>query len=150
MSRAGGKDIRARFKITGPQIVVPTNFHNALRKSSFKESLVEFFVESWNDDALASILGDKIVYITKAEHCFSFRREGGKVVRLLEIGLTNYFEVADHRMFFHINSIVTPANVVIRVRDSDVLIIALGIFDKLNINLNLWLQVYLVTTPWST
>ena len=79
LSRAGGKDIRARFKITGPQMVVPTNFHNALGNSSFKESLGEFFVESWNDDALASILGDKIVYITKAEHCFSFRREGGKV-----------------------------------------------------------------------
>ena len=64
-----------------------------------------------------------------------------KAIRLQKIGLTNYFEEADNRMFFRVNSIPTPADVVIRIRDSDLLIIALGIFDKLNANLNLWLEI---------
>ena len=54
--------------------------------------------------------------------------------------LTNQFEEADHRMFHHVKSISPPANVVIRACDSDLLIIALGIFDKLH-DLNLWLEV---------
>ena len=44
-------------------------------------------------------------------------------------------------MFHHINSIVTPANVVIRARDSDLLVNALGIFHNLPKDLNLWLEV---------
>ena len=51
-------------------------------------------------------------------------------------------------MFFHVNSIPTTANVVIR-DDSDVLVIALGIFDKLRNKLNLWLEIGLFITPWS-
>ena len=54
--------------------------------------------------------------------------------------LTNQFEEADHQMFHHVKFISPPANVVIRARDIDLLIIALGIFDKLH-DLNLWLEV---------
>ena len=55
--------------------------------------------------------------------------------------MNNYFEEADSRLLFHVNSIPVPANVVIRVRDCDVLVIALGVFEMLQATLNLWLEV---------
>ena len=55
--------------------------------------------------------------------------------------MINHFEEADHRMFIHANSVTTPANVVIRARDSDILVIALGVFHCLQNDLNLWLEV---------
>ena len=77
----------------------------------------------------------------KWEHCFSFRSIKGKTIQLQEDNLTNYFEEADNRMFFHVNSIPTPGNIVICVSSSDVLVITLGIFIKLRNNLNLWLEL---------
>ena len=47
----------------------------------------------------------------------------------------------DHRIFHHVNSIVTPANLVIRTRDSDLIVMALGIFHNLQNDLNLWLEI---------
>ena len=38
-------------------------------------------------------------------------------------------------------SVPAPANVVIRVRDSDVLVIALGVFHMMQADLNLWFEV---------
>ena len=102
---------------------------------------MDFFVESWYDDAFSPIFGEKVVFVTNREHCFSFQGIDGKTVRIQENYLTNYFEEADNRMFFHVNSIPTPSNVVIRVRDCDILIIALGIFDIFKEDLNLWLEI---------
>ena len=99
LCRAGEKDLRATFKITGPQIAIPPNFHNALRNGSFKESIVEFFIASWDNNDNALILGDKTVYATSKEFCFSFKCRDDKVIRLQEIGLTNYFDEADNMMF---------------------------------------------------
>ena len=126
-------------------MTVPTNFHSALRNSNFKESLVSFLVEYWKSDDVSHLYEDKTIYVTEGERCFSFRNVDGHTVRHEENDLTNYFEEADHRMFYHIHSIVTPANVVIRARDSDLLVIALGIFHNLPNDLNLWLEVGIYT-----
>ena len=144
--RNAGQDInKLLFNISGPQMVVPSNFRAALRNSNFKESLVSFLVDYWSSDDVAYLFEDKVLYVTEGDRCFSFRSVDGRTVKLEENDLMNHFEEADHRMFHHVNSIITPANVVIRAQDSDIGVIALGVFHCLQNDLNLWIEVGLFT-----
>ena len=54
-------------------------------------------------------------------------REGSVVKTELDEMFSTH-EEADSRMLFHLSSVQSPANVVIRTIDTDVLIIALGCF----------------------
>ena len=45
-------------------------------------------------------------------------------------------EEADPRIKFHLNSVTTPANVVIRTSDTDVLVIALGCMGSMSSDIN--------------
>ena len=132
--------ISDRHKISGPQMLVPSNFREALRNSNFKGSLVSFLVDYWSSDDVADLFEDKVLYVTD-DRCFSFRSVEGRTVKQEENDLLNHFEEADYRIFHHVNSIVTPAYVVIRTRDSDLIVIALGVYHNLQNDLNLWLEI---------
>ena len=115
-------------------------FREALRNCNFKGSLVRFLVDYWSSDDVADLFEDKVLYVTD-DRCFSFRSVEGRTVKQEENDLLNHFEEDDHRIFHHVNSIVTPANVVIRTRDSDLIVIALGVYHNLQNNLNLLLEI---------
>ena len=50
-------------------------------------------------------------------------------------------EEADSRMFFHLDHISGPSNVVIRTDDTDCLVIALGCTHLFDQKVNIWLEV---------
>ena len=47
------------YKISGPSQKRPTDWTVAVKNSSFKESLIEFFVKSWKDDSLPPFSKEK-------------------------------------------------------------------------------------------
>lgn len=78
--------------------------------------------------------------------CHVFQAEGKKVTRQEIIDLFCDHEEADTRMVFHLNYIskhYPNENVVVRVLDTDVLVIILGNLHK--INLNVWIQTGLIS-----
>ena len=62
--RRSNEERSAPFRIFGPNQHRPQDFIKSLRNDNFKREIVRFLVESWSDDSLASILGDKVVHIT--------------------------------------------------------------------------------------
>ena len=50
------------YHITGPGENRPSSWTEVLRIDQFKESLVEFLVQSWEDNGLVSILKEKTLY----------------------------------------------------------------------------------------
>ena len=133
------------YHIAGPGQKRPSSWMEALRNDQFKESLVDFLVQSWEDDNLVAILKEKVLYANGGDICYSYKVCDGKMVRNIEPFLCCTHEEADSSMIYHLKSITAPNNVVIRTADTDVLIIALGCFSSLNQQVNTWLEVGLYT-----
>ena len=55
--------------------------------------------------------------------------------------MVNFAEEADTLMLYHVASLPSPANVVLRTYDIDVLCIALGIRKQLSCDHHIWLEV---------
>lgn len=121
--RASDQDRNVSYSINGPLQQRPTDFIKALRNDDFKKSLVEFLVESWKDDSFSVFMGNKIVYITHNENCYSFRVRDGKMAWKLEEDLCCQHEEADSRMIFHLTMQPSSTNVPIRTADTDVMAI---------------------------
>ena len=142
-SRAGELDRTLNYQIVGDSQRRPADFRNALRNDAFKDSFIGFLVTSWNDNSLASMIGNKTIFITHRSSCFRFTAVEGKVVREEEQTLYSTHEEADTRLFFHLASLPevqsTERNVVIRSNDTDVLVIALG--QASVIKDNVWLEI---------
>ena len=135
----------AMYHIIGPCQKRPANWLEALRNDEFKEALVNFLISSWNDDSLASVLQGKVLFSNCGDICFSYRVRDGKLIRREELELYCTHEEADSRMIYHLISVPTPNNVVIRTADTDVLIIAIGCLASIDPNINIWLEVGLFT-----
>ena len=61
--------VSTTYKISGPSQKRPTDWTVALKNSSFKESLIEFFVKSWKDDSLAPFLNGKVLITNSKDTC---------------------------------------------------------------------------------
>ena len=136
-----GNGRTSSYFISGPGQKRPSSWLEALRNDQFKESLVEFLIQSWVDDDLVFLLGEKTLCANGGDVCYSYKVRDGKMLRAVEPLLCCSHEEADSRMIFHLKSIVSPNNVVIRTADTDVLIIALGCFSSLDQQVNTWLEV---------
>ena len=68
-------DLNSNFQIVGPSQTRPSDMYTALKSYSFKESLIDYLVESWDTQGISHILKDKIVYVTRKEKCFSFKNK---------------------------------------------------------------------------
>ena len=112
--------------ISGAQQKRPGDFTKALKNDSFKREFVHFLVSAWEKDSCASIISDKMVYVTDEERCFSFTSANGKVFKREETDMRCSHEEADTRMIAHLGTVRGPRTVTIRTSDSDVLAIALG------------------------
>ncbi len=108
------------FNISGPNQQRPSDFLKASRNDNFKRELVQCFIDYWQDDSLAQIIGNKKIYVTCDVNCYSFVANADKVIRTEETGLRSNHEEADTRMIAHVATIIGPSTVVIRTSDSDV------------------------------
>ena len=133
------------YQITGASQKRPSNWLVALRNSKFKESLIEFLMKSWDDDLLAEMLQQKVLYANSGNICYKFEVIGGKMVKSEVNYLYSTHEEADSRMFFHLTNVSSPANAVVRTADTDCLIIALGCKRFYNPLLKIWLEVGLMS-----
>ena len=78
----GGRN--TEYQITGHGQKRPGNWLDALRSDSFKKSLIEYLISSWEDDSLSSILGDKtIVANNKMIYAIRFVSEKTKLLKLV-------------------------------------------------------------------
>ena len=82
-----GDAVSTTYKISGPSQERPTDWTVALKSSSLKESLIDFFVKGWKDDSLASVLMGKF-----------YMPQDDKVFCAEQIYFRNH-EEADSRMF---------------------------------------------------
>lgn len=128
------------FQISGSHQTKPKKILKELRGESFKKAFVSYFVNVLEDDSLASVLGEKKLYVTEEALCYSFSVIAGKVINTEEPSLRSSHEEADTRMMAHCAILDSPANVVIRTSDSDVLAIAIGNLHKLKDGVQLYIE----------
>lgn len=74
---------------------------------------------------MATILGEKKVYLTVGKTCYSYVSENGKTSKVEETALECCHEEADSRIVFHLNKCKNNSKVLIKASDTDVLIILL-------------------------
>ncbi|KAI9550660.1 hypothetical protein GHT06_005149 [Daphnia sinensis] len=119
------------IKLTGPNQRTPSDLKKFLRNDSFKQEIVRFSSEEFEDDSLAEVYGEKVVRIGAESTCFLYKVHNGKVIKQEDHELScPQHEEADTKMLVHVASIPCPATVVIRTSDTDVLVIALGNSSK--------------------
>ena len=135
---SGGRD--AFYEISGPNQTKPTNFLKELRCDKFKTAFISYFVNALQDDSLAAVLGVKKLYVTVESLCFLYYVVGEKVMKMEEPSLRSNHEEADTRILAHCATLESPATVVLRTTDSDVLAIAIGNVHKLKEGIQLYIE----------
>lgn len=116
-------------------------FSDLMRSKNFKTSLIKFLASDWMDGSeYAAILGQKVLFLNVEDCCYKYEVINNVVIRTREETLFCTHEEADTRLIYHASQLSRPSNVIIRMNDTDVLVIALGNFSKLN-GLLLWLDV---------
>ncbi|KAI9559499.1 hypothetical protein GHT06_013493 [Daphnia sinensis] len=133
------------IKISGPNQQRPTDWLKALRNDCFKRELSKYLIEAFQDDSLSHIIADRTLNVTFESSCYSFTVVEGKVKRAEEPSFFCNHEEADTRMIGHLGLISTPANVVIKTSDTDVLAIAIGNMSKIRSGITLYLEVGLIS-----
>ena len=140
-------DRNTEYQLTGHSQKRPGNWLDALRNDNFKKTLIEYLISSWEDDSLSSILGDKTIVVNKDDVCYSFSVRENKIIKTGVDTMYCTYEEADSRMLFHLKSLSSISNVVLRTSDTDVLVIALSCWSHFNDDINLWLEVDLSGEP---
>ena len=138
--------VNVPYRIEGPAQVTPGNWELALKNGYFKIELVRFLIGYWAENHLASIIGDKIFFVNYNDVCFSFNAYNGVVVKIEEMELYNTHEEADNGIVYHLTAIQqrqkdVVTNIVVRTRDTDILVILLGCKDMLDPRLHIWMEV---------
>ena len=128
------------YKISGPSQKRPTNWTVALKNSSFKESLIEFFVKSWKDDSVAPFLNGKVLITNSKDTCYKCEPQDDKTFSTEQEKYCNH-EEADRGMFYHVSLAAAPSNVVMRANGTDALVIAMGCKQFYDTSLNVWLEI---------
>ena len=129
-----------KYQITGPTQKRPNNWIQALRNASFKESFIKFLINSWKNDDFAHIWQEKTLFANSGDVCYSYKVVDGRVVKEMEVALHSDHEEADSQMFYHLATLQAPNNVVIRISDTDCLVIGLGCYHLLDQSVNVWIE----------
>lgn len=114
------------YTIVGPKQTRPNDFSKSLKNIKFKEAVVLFFSEFWTNDSVAEILGEKTVFLTLEEKCFSYHAQGGGVIKSEVPELLCFHEEADTRMIFHVSKLKPNSRIMLKATDTDVLILLLS------------------------
>ncbi|XP_072754742.1 uncharacterized protein [Anoplolepis gracilipes] len=126
------------YEIVGSSQISQNDLIKSLKNKKFKEALVTFLFEQWQNDILISTLGSKKVLITVQEKCFSFVVENNSIKKNEEIDFECFHEDADTRIIYHISKCKTDAKILLNAIDTDALIILLGNIHKF-IDSQIWL-----------
>ena len=114
-------DRTTTFNITDPSQKRPVNFLQALRNDSFKDSLVKFLLQQWQEHHFTSIIGNKEIYTNYNDDCYLFKSVSGQIIKEEIYTLHCEQEEVDSRMIFHMQMAQNHKNIVIRNCDTDVL-----------------------------
>ena len=85
----------------------------------------------WDDDSLATTLGEKTLFVNNNNDCYSFTVKDERMCKICERSSYSTHEETDSRMIFHFNLVTNSSNV-IRASDTDVLVIALGCMGSMS------------------
>ena len=107
------------------RLSVPRNVH-------FKSSLKQYLISAWDNNSLATTRGEKKLLVNSDDDCYSFPVKDQRMRKMYERSLHSTHEEANSRMIFHLNSVINPANVVIRTSNTYVLVIALEWMCSMN------------------
>ena len=129
------------YCVKGPAQKRPTNWLDALKKNTFKESLIRYLVEAWKDLSFGPILKNKIFYANFNNTCYRYVNSEGSILCEEKEELYSSHEEANSRMFFHLDLISGPSNVVICIDGTDCLVIVLGCNHLFDQKVNIWLEV---------
>ena len=132
--------VSTTYKISEPSQKRPTDWTVVLKNSSFKESLIEFFVKGWNDDSLTPFFNGKVLITNSKDTYYKCEPQDDKVFCTEQENYCNH-EETDSRMFYHVLLVAAPSNVVMRTNDTDTLVIATGCKQFYDTSLKLWLEV---------
>ena len=73
------------------------------------------------------------------------RLEKGKITKREDVRLWCSHVEADSKILFYVGHLVAPKNVVVRIADTGILIIAVANMEKLPAGINVWLEIGLHT-----
>lgn len=127
------------YQITGPEQKRPSNWLQALRGDQFKEALVTFLTNYWENENSARILDSKKLIVNNGDTCYSFTSQDGAMMKTEEMRYFAKHEEADTRMLYHAGQLTRGTSIVIRTIDTDVVVIALGCFHHLK-DKNIWVE----------
>ena len=96
--RRGNSDRYVNYSTLGLKQKRPTNFLLALRSDTFKQEFAKLLLIGFSDPILSPILGDKVLFLTVGEKCFSFRKSETGITRTEEIQMKCFHEEADTRV----------------------------------------------------
>lgn len=132
---------QVNFRIDGPDQVRKKDFSIELKNTNFKEALVQFFIENWEENYMAPYINNKTIYVN-ADDCFKYIVKDSKVVKTVEKRLScPAHEEADTKKIFHVCQLDFNANVTIRCSDTDVLIIMLANMGNIAEDIQICMEV---------
>ncbi|XP_050563640.1 uncharacterized protein LOC126913014 [Spodoptera frugiperda] len=95
------------------------------------QKLEQFLANYWENDHLATIIGNKKILLTVEEHCYSYISDQNCVIKTAENSYECHHEEADTRIIFHAYKAAPGSRILIKSVDTDVLIILLGNIHKI-------------------
>ncbi|KAH9640140.1 hypothetical protein HF086_002800 [Spodoptera exigua] len=131
------------FNIIGPSQTRPTDFMKELKNIKFKESFVQFLIDYWATDEMATFIGNTLIKLNY-DSCYSYIVKNNVVEMTIDENLAcNNHEEADTKIIHHVCKLDTyrKTNVLLKSSDTDVLIIMLGNMDHLQSDdLNIFME----------
>lgn len=70
------------FYISGPQQTRTSDFAKDLKNIKIKKALVKFFIDHWADQEMATIIGNKTIYLSH-DLCYVYSVIDNKVTRVM-------------------------------------------------------------------
>lgn len=97
-----------------------------MKNIKFKEALVRFLIDHWADQEMATIIGNKTIYLNH-DMCYAYSVTDNKVTRIIdhEFSCPDH-EEADTKIVFLACQIKEDSNVSIRTSDTDIVVIMLA------------------------
>lgn len=126
------KEFDIPYKITGPQQIRPKDFLQSLKNYRFKDALVHFLSDYWENKNLLPIIQNKKIFLTVEHLCYSYQAQDNCIKKIEEVDYTCYHEEADTRIVFHAHKVTPGSRILIKASDTDVLVILLGNMHKLS------------------
>lgn len=119
------------FHTSGPQQTRTSDFVKNFKNVKFKEALVKFLMEQWADQEMASIIGNKTIYLNQ-DMCYEYSLIDNKVTQNIDHELScPDHEEADTKIVFFTCQIKEQSTVIIRTSDYDNVVIMLANMEHL-------------------